>query len=255
MIKKPIVLYTDHSVNKTVCYYFAKGSNALMCHVNNFKDFDKTIATYGFKRGTAEILKKSRDFYYMDHGYFNQSNRNFKNSNTTVFDLDGYFRIVHNNYWHNGLGNNKSDRLDKLNLKFKKIKRNGDYIILSAPSAGSIKFFNLDNWVEETKLKIRKYTDREIIVHSKNSKIPLFELLDKAWAFVSNHSTAGMKAMVNGIPAYFTDSQLSKIAHIEKIENHEINYNALNNLAYGQWTLKEIASGEAWEFLSKQNKY
>ena len=42
---------------------------------------------------------------------------------------------------------------------------------------------------------------------------------------------------------------------IEKIENHEINYNALNNLAYGQWTLKEIASGEAWEFLSKQNKY
>ena len=44
-----------------------------MCHVNNFKDFDKTVATYGFRRGTSEILKKVNNFYYIDHGYFNQS--------------------------------------------------------------------------------------------------------------------------------------------------------------------------------------
>ena len=38
-MEKPIVIYTDHIVNKTVCYNFAKGSNSLLCHVNNFKDY------------------------------------------------------------------------------------------------------------------------------------------------------------------------------------------------------------------------
>ena len=31
--------------------------------------------------------------------------------------------------------------------------------------------------------------------------------------------------------------------------NANTNYNVINNLAYGQWTLKEIESGEAWENL------
>ena len=57
MTQSPIIVYTDHSINKTICYYFAKGSKSLMCHVKNFKEFDKTIATYGFKRGTADVLK------------------------------------------------------------------------------------------------------------------------------------------------------------------------------------------------------
>ena len=71
-------------------------------------------------------------------------------------------------------------------------------------------------------------------------------LLD-AWGFVSLQSTAGFKAMINGVPAYFTDKTLSHIGKIEEIENPVINYKIFNNLAYGQWTLKEIESGEAWE--------
>ena len=77
MKDNPIVIYTDHSINKTICYYFAKGSNSLMCHVNNFNEFDKTIATYGCKRGTGDLLKKVKNFYYIDHGYFNQSTQKF----------------------------------------------------------------------------------------------------------------------------------------------------------------------------------
>ena len=38
---------------------------------------------------------------------------------------------------------------------------------------------------------------------------------------------------------------------LEDIEKHEINYSIFNNLAYGQWTLEEIRSGEAWDTLSK----
>ena len=123
-MEKPIVIYTDHIMNRTLCFNFAKGSNSLMCHVNDFKDYSKTIATYGVLRGTLEVIKKVQNFYYIDHGYFNQSGRSFKNKRTKVFNLNGYFRIVFNNFIHNGLGQYPDDRLKKLNLKFLKQKKN-----------------------------------------------------------------------------------------------------------------------------------
>ena len=105
-----------------------------MCHVNNFKEFDKTIATYGFKRGDRQIfLKKVKNFYYIDHGYFNQSTRNFENKNK-MYDFNGYFSITFNDFWHDGLGNRPDDRFRKLNINLKDTKKTGEYIILSEPT-------------------------------------------------------------------------------------------------------------------------
>mgnify|MGYP001449883152 FL=1 len=252
-MNKPIVIYTDHIMNKTLCYNFAKGSNSLMCHINDFKEYDQTIATYGVLRGTFEIIQKVKNYYYMDHGYFNQSNRKFENKRTNVLDMNGYFRIVYNNLIHNGEGNYPDDRLKKLNLNFVETKNYGDNIILSEPSETMKKIYNAYNWVNDTKKLIKKFSDRKIIVHNKFSKKPLDELLKNAWAFVSLQSTAGFKVMVSGIPAYFTETSLKNINRIEDLENPKINYNIFNNLAYGQWTLKEIESGEAWETISKKN--
>ncbi len=253
MKENPIVIYTDHIINRTLCYSFAKGSGSLMCHVDNFKDYSKTIATYGFLRGTGDLIKKVKNYYYLDHGYFKQSNRLFENNKTKIVNLDGYFRIVYNDFWHNGLGDKPSTRFDSFNLNVKDINKNGRYIILSEPSTDDINYFALKNWMKETINKIKKYTDREIIIHSRNDSIPLSELLNNAWAFVSNHSTAGFKAMIEGVPAYFINPTLSQIGPIEKIENHEINYLALYNLAYGQWNIDEIKSGEAWNYICKVN--
>ena len=250
-MSKPIVIYTDHIINRTLCYNFAQGSNSLLCHVNSFKEYDKTIATYGVLRGTFEIINKVKNFYYMDHGYFKQSSRKFENNRTNVFDLDGYFRIVHNNFIHNGEGSFPNDRLNKLKLNFISQNKYGKYIILSEPSQVMKKLHNQENWINETKKQIKKFSDREIIVHNKFSNIPLEELLKNAWAFVSFQSTAGFKAMLSGVPAFFTDKTLKKINPIETIENPNINYNIFNNLAYGQWTLDEIKSGEAWETITK----
>ena len=59
-------------------------------------------------------------------------------------------------------------------------------------------------------------------------------------------------AMLNGVPSYFTDKNLNYISKLEDIEKPIINYKIFNNLAYGQWTLREIESGEAWEHISKK---
>ncbi len=249
-MEKPIVIYTDHIMNRTLCFNFAKGSNSLMCHVNDFKDYSKTIATYGVLRGTLEVIKKVQNFYYIDHGYFNQSGRSFKNKRTKVLNLNGYFRIVFNNFIHNGLGQYPDDRLKKLNLKFLKQKKTGKYIIISEPSETMKKVYNVPKWTDDTIKLVKKYTDRKIIIHNKFSKEPLQVLLNNAWAFVSLQSTAGFMAMLNGVPSFFTDETLKHIGKIKDIEKPIINYNIFNNLAYGQWTLKEIESGEAWENIS-----
>ena len=250
---KPIVIYTDHIINRTLCYNFAKGSDSLLCHVKNFREYEKTIATYGVLRGTLEIIKKVKNYYYMDHGYFNQSKRLFDNNRTNVINLDGYFRIVFNNFIHDGKGNFSNDRLKKLNIEILDQNKSGKNIILSEPSETMKKLYNSPNWTEDTIYKVKKYTDRKIIIHNKFSKEPLQTLLKDAWAFVSLQSTAGFIAMSKGVPAYFTERNLSHIGKIQNIENPKINYNIFNNLAYGQWTLKEIESGEAWESISKNN--
>lgn len=254
MKQLPITVYTDHAISKIICYNFAKGANTLMCHVDNFKEFNRTVATYGVLRGTGDLLKRVKNFYYIDHGYFKQSKRVFENKRTRVEDLDGYFRIVFNKFIHNGEGNYPDDRLNKLNLKFNNINKNGDHIILSEPSDAMKNFYNVHSWVDDTKKKLKEFTDRKLILHNKFSKEPLEKLLDNAWAFVSLQSTAGFKAMLKGIPAYFTDPTLNNISNIQDIENGEINYSIFNNLAYGQWTIKEIESGEAWNTILKEIK-
>ena len=74
MNEKPIVLYTDHQVNKKISSSFAKGINGKMYHVSQFSDYNKPIAVYGFLRGLGEAIKKSQNFWYIDHGYFHSTN-------------------------------------------------------------------------------------------------------------------------------------------------------------------------------------
>ena len=88
-------------------------------------------------------------------------------------------------------------------------------------------------------------------MHNKFSKDPLKILLKDAWAFISLQSTAGFMAMLNGVPSFFTDASLKNISKIKDIEHPIIDYNIFNNLAYGQWTLKEMETGEAWESISE----
>lgn len=251
-MEKPIVIYTDHIMNRTLCYNFAKGADSPMCHINNFKEYQKTIATYGVLRGTFELIQKVDNFFYMDHGYFNQSRREFIDNRTNVINMDGYFRIVFNNFIHNGEGDYPDDRLKKLNLEIVEQNTSGHYIILSEPSETMKKIYNKPNWVNDMKKILKIYTDRKLVVHNKFSRENLDELLKNAWAFVSLQSTAGFKAMQRGVPAFFTDQSLENVAKIEDIENPKIDYKIFNNLAYGQWTLDEIGSGEAWESITKQ---
>lgn len=251
-IKKPKVVLTGHPINKIIMQNFAVGIGEKNFYLANSFDPTKTsFASYGYLRGTGELYKNAKEFWYLDHGYFQQSRREFKKNNVFIKDFDGYFRIVHNNFWHDGSTDFPEDRFEKLNLEINSQKKNGDYIILSEPTHEASIYFSLNNWTQKTIKTIKKYTDRKIIIHNRTSDTPLNILLEKASVFVSDHSSAGFLAMLKGIPAIFTNSALKSISSIENIENLKINEKILTNLAYCQWTLEEIKSGKAWDFISK----
>ena len=238
------VIQTDHFVNQRVTNSFAEGTKAKLININHYK-FDKNdqLATYGILRGTGELLRKSKNFYYIDHGYVATSDRAFSDKGTLIKNLNGYFRIVKNDFIGFDLKKYDSDRLNKLDINFSPIRITGEYIILSEPSIHMKNFFNVHNWVEETISNIKKYTDRKLYVHNKFSEIPLEILLKRAWAFVSFQSTAGFKSMIKGVPAHFTHNKLSKINSLENIENGEISFDVFKSLSYNQWTLQEMQEG------------
>ena len=45
----------------------------------------------------------------------------------------------------------------------------------------------------------------------------------------------------------------SQVFQTKDLENCLLDYKIFNNLAYSQWNIKEIESGEAWENISKLN--
>ena len=49
----------------------------------------------------------------------------------------------------------------------------------------------------------------------------------------------------------FGGEELGFLGSKHYVENPTIDYKIFNNLAYGQWTLNEIETGEAWENISK----
>ena len=77
---------------------------------------------------------------------------------------------------------------------------------------------------------------------------PIDKALSNAWALVTDHSNAAVDALSEGIPVIFTNSARI-LGNIEDIENPPMNREFFNNLAYQQWTLEEIRSGEAWDYV------
>tara|TARA_Y100000590_G_C15504120_1_gene932811 strand:- start:242 stop:982 length:741 start_codon:yes stop_codon:yes gene_type:complete len=245
-----IVLQTDHFVNKIVTDCFALGSKAKLIKISDLKErSEETLVSYGILRGTGEVFKKAKNFYYIDHGYLSASKRAFVDGSTVVKNLDGYFRVVKNDFIEIKKGKFDSKRLNELDIKFKPKRKSGEFIILSEPSEHIKEFFKINNWIEKTYKELKNFTDRKILIHNKQSKISLDELLQNAWAFVSFQSAAGFKAMIQGIPAHFTYDSLKNINPIKNIESGIIDYQIFNNMAYSQWTLKEFSEGKMMDYI------
>ena len=241
MIEPPEVAVTVAPINQTICRAFAKGCGGKIVPCNKSGD---RVATYGIKRGSGDSIKRAKEFWYIDHGYFGKG---------SPHRFDGYYRIVYNSIIHDVHGDFPSDRIDNFNLKFKDWRKNGNKIIMVPPSVPMGKFLGVSDeaWVEHTKKEIEKYTDREVVLcqKQKGKKSNLMELMKDAWVLITDHSNCQVDALVNGVPV-ITTSPMRRIGSLADVENPVMDRSFLNNLAYRQWTINEINSGQAWRELN-----
>jgi hypothetical protein len=282
----PITVGVGYTKRKTVpiavCNAFLKGVQKCgdVAHrIENLKDlkyFD-AISQYGPWNSGGEKLRgdvhKFCELYKvrkicLDIGYI----KNFRNdlNNLNAYSTIGYDNFkglgTYYNEWHT------SSRWDSFNIELKPWRTNGEHIlIIGQPQGWSTKHLDIQQWYKDIVAEIRKHTGRPIFFrqHPLERTFPkikdvrfisfvekdLEQWFNNCWAVVTKTSSAGISALINGIPVICNDSLMpgynlaeKNIANIENPATPK-REQFFYDLAYTQWNISEISGGEPWEHL------
>lgn len=279
---RSIVVYhqENNKRSKIVCSALAQGAYALGAKVK-LKDAreysvpEADIATfYGLagklRDAKAEYVLAGKNTVFIDLGYWGRE----KEVNR------GHHRVAINSshpleYFNRG--HKAADRIAQFNLQLKPLRTDGSHILLCGQSPKSAWACGLEfeTWEYEAVEIMRHYTNRQIFYRpkpnaAKHSRRPphteyadpsrhLSEHLADAWAVVSHHSNAGIDAITEGLPVFAADGAalalgLDELTKIESPRRYTVEDRdrAFANLAYCQWTIAEMASGEMWRHIESE---
>lgn len=170
------------------------------------------------------------------------------------------------------------DRLSRLGLTIKPWRKEGDQIVLAGSTPKYHAFYGLaeptEFWTKKVR-EIRGHSARRLIYRPKPTwleaqPIPktvfsrppqtLTQDMDGAHCLVTHGSNACFDALLSGIPTVIIGDGVTRpisttdLAAIEhpRVPTDDQRLQLLANLAYWQWTLAEMATGDAWRFLETQ---
>ena len=208
------------------------------------------------RKEMAACRAAGRDFYYIDTGYFGNGKKKT------------YHRITKNDVQNFGpIIDRPADRWLRLGISLKKF-RPGRRILLAPPSQKLLNLYDidLDNWLEQTKSTIRRYTNREIVVRLKQGRsvrqsTDTMEMaLDQdIHCLVTFSSIAASEALLLGKPAITLGPNAAAALcsqDLREIENPRIptldEVEAwARHIAYCQFTEPEMRDGTAWRILNE----
>ena len=151
-------------------------------------------------------------------------------------------------------------------------KRGGQYVLVCCQKHGD-KQHNLRSvrvWADETIKKIKLFTDKPIrfrphplynfnpgiagVEYSNPDEVSFSSDIENACCMVTYNSTAAYQAILSGVQVFCDPSAVyAPICNTDLSEIDRPVFKPLksffNRLAYGQWTMAEMASGEALQFL------
>lgn len=172
----------------------------------------------------------------------------------------------------------KSDRFERLGIEILPWRETGEHVLIAGSSAKYHEFYGLKGPTTYAKgivRAIRAVSDRPIVYRPKPSwrdAVPLtktrfsqlpesmLDVLAGAWATVTHGSNACFESVINGIPCIILGDAVAKplsstdIADIEapRLAGEAERLSWASALAYHQWTLAELYSGEAWATIKGQ---
>jgi hypothetical protein len=162
---------------------------------------------------------------------------------------------------HNGAGSwpeGNGDRWSSLSTSLRPLRSSGGHVLICpSRSFGRPDTIQPEGWLENTVAGLRRATDRPIRVrqHPGNDapRRPLIEDLKDAWAVVIWASSAGVHALIEGIPVITgapfwicKRAALSGWRDLEVLDMvmwERLRLQAMQRLAHAQWTVAEIAAG------------
>ena len=167
--------------------------------------------------------------------------------------------------YHNGAGSwhvGGPERFAALNVELKPWRTEGSHVlILPNRSFGVPELAMPYDWPRKVVERLQRVTKREIRVrpHPGNGahKTPLAKDLENAWAAVIWSSSAGVQALIEGVPVvYEAPYWICSGAASRQIENIESGFirrrcrlESFRRMSFAQWRVDEIASGEAFRRL------
>lgn len=199
------------------------------------------------------------------------------------FSLDGIFPST-GNYFNNQVDPNRWKQISQdYNISLKDWQQRGNNILICLQRNGGWSMDGLDvtDWLVQTVKRIRKATDKPIIVrpHPGDKKSSQYlppvaqqlgieishapSLLDdfsKAWAVVTYNSSPGVAAAIEGIPVFVTDpsphrSQAFPVANtvLSKIENPDLvdRQSWIEGICMSHWNFEELSNGTAWKHIRR----
>lgn len=268
-----IFFISEKSHERSLASAFATGAK---CQSNIKVDisFDKNIsraADYDaacligvkMKKSVRQLFEMEKPFFYFDKGY----NRQWDSNNPE------WWRVAVNAHQPTEYLLQHSftyQRAETQKWHPKPWRSAGKHILLAGGSAKYHEFYDLPDpttWAVEVISKLKEWTDREILYRSKPSwkdaeavagaefkgqaQDNIVNDLKDAHAMITHGSGACLEALLCGIPAIvlgpgitrdISSTTLAEIETPKLAEQHQVN-RLLANLAYCQWSLKEINQG------------
>lgn len=242
-----------------VAYRCPKGTDVWDALVRGFEAKDVPIGSPiedvpiigGLQFGSLEMLQRTvherRDFLFVDGGYFLSWPPPRK-----------WYRIVRGAYQKNWMDHIQPNRWERLGLELKPWRK-GKFILICPPSDYVAKLFGftVESWLESAMEQIRQVTDRPMSIRFKYAPGTINEALENAHCLVTWTSNTAVDALLEGVPVFVPRvSQAAPVAcwDLSKIETpvYPDREPWAWSLAYGQFTVDEIASGFAKEIVWSQ---
>jgi len=216
------------------------------------------------------VQEHGQDYYFIETGYLG----NYRCDN----NLTGrkiYHRIVKNSMQHSTIMDVPDDRWKELvkfnpTLKYKGWRRKGSKILVVLPTEKPFQYYghNREKWIEKVERTIKKHSDREIVWREKagrgeRTNNTIYDALDDdIYALVTYNSIATVEAVQYGIPAFglaptaadpVCGNDLSQIEN-PVMPSEDIVYKWLCSIAYSQFSLDEIVTGQAWSLVQENEQ-
>lgn len=209
------------------------------------------IGGLGF--GSLELLRQARQnrepYVFFDRAYFGGGPKTNR------------LRVVPGAYQKHWLDYPlPGRRIEVFGVKREPWRNGGTHIMLVPPGDTIQALFGLHDWEHWTLTRLKRCTDRPVMVNYKRDPVPLAERLRDCHCVVTWTSNTAVDAIMAGLPAIVApESAAVPVAHPLVGLESSIESDGLwqepdrapwaESLAWGQFTIEEIASGFAREVI------